>query len=237
MKSRIDLSDAFKDALPFGDVKIFLVDSENVGWSGIKGFEELDGEDVVYYFTTAEREKEKVAITVAQFFKMRDVKEGPILQKVNVTPNGKKDYLDDCIKTALGYLINTTQDVEVIIVSNDEGYQATIEFWEQRGVKVSRASSIENYLHPQVINNKITKSAISNVHEMIEQIQKEKKENDILALMKEYKCGKTKKKQQENAAKALQMSATKTINKFSKSFGLDETKATELAEKLRKILQ
>ena len=237
MKSKIDLSDVLEDALPFGDMKIFLVDSENIGWSGIKGLEELDSEDVVYYFTTTESKKEKVTITVAQFFKMRDAKEGPILKKINVTPNGKKNYLDDCIKTALGYLINTAQDIEVIIVSNDEGYQAVIEFWKQRGIKVSRASSIENYLHPQVINNKITKSAISNVHEMIEQMQKEKKENDILALMKEYKCGKTKKKQQENAAKALQMSATKTINKFSKSFGLDETKATELAEKLRKILQ
>ena len=203
MKSRIDLSDAFKEALPFENMKIFLVDSENVGWNGMKGIEELDAEDAVYYFTTAEREKEKATITVAQFFKMRDAKEGPILKKINVTPNGKKNYLDDCIKTALGYLINTAQDIEVIIVSNDEGYQAVIEFWKQRGIKVSRASSIENYLHPQVINNKITKTAISNVHEMIEQMQKEKKRKWYPSINERIQVWKDQEKATRKCSKSI----------------------------------
>lgn len=159
-------------------MKIFLVDSENVCWHGIEGFEELDPEDIVYYFSTPVRDNSTVGISENTMFKMLNAKAK--LVKIMAYPSGQKNYLDDCIKTELGRLFARNEEAEAIIVSKDQGYLATIDYWCRQGRKVSLAESIARYLHPE-IKVKIVMPVASKTKAKQEKSQQELIEEIVMA--------------------------------------------------------
>lgn len=253
MRERIDIEGS-DSTLPFGKDRIFLIDSENTGWNGVAGYNMLKGDDQIYYFVTPNNVKEHIAVTVEEFFELKD--ELPKFTEILVEVDGTKNFLDDCIKTTIGYLLEKNIDREVVIISKDKGYKATKKFWEARGRIVKQAETIKAYLKPatvkisekaqeeDMIARSLDEDFFPNPEEVPSKPKKVKskqkkeptKEEKLLAVIKKYKIGTTKAKQKKYVANALEIKKAKSIKGFVSGFKLSETDKEKVIEEIKQIL-
>jgi len=121
---------------------LFLVDYENVGPDGLKGIDSLSQNDEVTVFYSFKSTNltwdlhEKINRSKAKF----------ILKKVHV---GHKDALDFQLSSYAGYLLSKLKENdEVVIISNDKGYDNVIRFWkdEINCTKIMKFPSIHEFL-------------------------------------------------------------------------------------------
>lgn len=107
--------------------RLFFLDFENVGAHGLKN-ESYTCEDVIYLFYTENAAKISL-----------DALSGIDASVQFVPVPAGKQSLDMHLATWLGYEISKgNENVSYCVVSNDMDYDAIIQFWEKRNVKICR---------------------------------------------------------------------------------------------------
>lgn len=119
-------------------MKIFFVDSENVGCQGLRGMTELSKDDIIYFLTNFAFQEYTVPLSFAFALKASPAR------FFNVPLNTRRisQYLDRVLGTLLGHALALYPEAEAIIVSKDKGYLPEIEYWQSQGRAVSQFSSI-----------------------------------------------------------------------------------------------
>ena len=125
-------------------MRIFLVDTENVGWAGLTGANKLDGDDIIYILmgTGVNSRTVKGDLVVA----LLKSKAQYVIEETN---HAGKNYLDFQLSLIVGRLIERHDDAEFIIISKDQGYKAVTDYLEKNNRKGSVAQTISEYLSPK----------------------------------------------------------------------------------------
>lgn len=125
-------------------MRIFLVDTENVGWAGLTGASKLDSSDTIY-------------ILIGKGVNSRSVKGDLVVDLlkskaqyvIEETKHEGKNYLDFQLSLIVGRLIERHEDAEFIIISKDQGYKAVTDYLEKNNRKGSIVQTINEYLNPK----------------------------------------------------------------------------------------
>ncbi|MDO4649955.1 MAG: PIN domain-containing protein [Eubacteriales bacterium] len=112
--------------------KIYYIDSENVGDSWIELLEESEARFLVFYTGHSPR------IAYPQVKQLMNASTKPEFIECHEGNNG----LDFQLVTYLGYELHADNTNEMMIVSNDTGFDAVVSFWSERGMNVSSVATI-----------------------------------------------------------------------------------------------
>lgn len=114
-------------------MKVYLVDTENVGIDWLYLITEMNSRSrVVLFYTTA---SPCIPIGVLDCVAKKKVKVEYVYCVVGAP---KTSALDFQLCTELGFRINQAPDNEYIIVSKDTDYDPVVNYWASRGMNVSR---------------------------------------------------------------------------------------------------
>lgn len=120
--------------------KIYLLDTENLGSGFVKKLCSLSEDDLVVAIYT----EHSARFTYGQLQYFIDCKAKFHIEEVKV---GTANALDFQISTLLGFLIHKVDvegvDTEFIILSHDMGYCGVVQYWRNRGKKVSIKGDID----------------------------------------------------------------------------------------------
>ncbi len=133
-------------------MSIYLIDYENVNESGLEGVKSLKSDDQVHIFFSDQ-------IKNIPFDRSIELTQSRAKIEFIRTHKTAKNYLDFQLSTYLGYLIGRGEKGEVIVVSNDKGFDSVVDFWKGRNITISRYENIAN--KPTGKNNTPGKSASS----------------------------------------------------------------------------
>lgn len=125
-------------------MRIFLVDTENVGWAGLTGANKLDSDDIIYILmgTGVNSRSVKGDLVV-------DLLKSKAQYVIEETKHEGKNYLDFQLSLIVGRLIERHEDAEFIIISKDQGYKAVTDYLEKNNRKGSIVQTINEYLNPK----------------------------------------------------------------------------------------
>lgn len=125
-------------------MKVFLIDTENVGWQGIKGSESLSSSDEVYLFTTDVFNASKsFSLEIMKMLISSRAK----FSFINIgKTNALKNYLDFQLCTFLGSFMERQQDAQAVIISKDKGYQSVVDYWHHNNREVYLAPDIKTHM-------------------------------------------------------------------------------------------
>lgn len=116
--------------------KTYLVDSENVGESWIDLLKE-DGKFLIFYTGHSPRIDYEHAIS------LMNAENKPEFIHCFEGNNA----LDFQLVSYLGYLLRSEEVGEMIIVSNNTGFDAVVNFWNERGLDIKRLAT--NFIEPK----------------------------------------------------------------------------------------
>ncbi len=118
-------------------MSIYLIDYENVNESGLEGIKELKSDDQVHIFYSDQ-------IKTIPFERSIELSQSRARIEFIQTRKTAKNYLDFQLTTYLGFLIGKGEKGEVVVVSNDKGFDSVVDFWKGRNIKISRYENIAN---------------------------------------------------------------------------------------------
>lgn len=122
---------------------IYYIDSENVGDSWIDLLDDADSRYLVFYTSHSPR------IAYSQAIKLMNATNKPEFVECYEGNNG----LDFQLVSYMGYELHADNSNEMIIVSNDTGFDSVVHFWTNRGMRVKRVGH-SNYSNSQPIEKK-----------------------------------------------------------------------------------
>lgn len=125
-------------------MRIFLVDTENVGWAGLTGANKLDSSDIIYVLIGKGVNSRAVKGDIVV-----DLLKSKAQYVIEETKHEGKNYLDFQLSLIVGRLIERHEDAEFIIISKDQGYKAVSDYLEKNNRKGSIAQTIGEYLSPK----------------------------------------------------------------------------------------
>ncbi|MDE7325892.1 MAG: hypothetical protein K2N63_06420 [Lachnospiraceae bacterium] len=110
--------------------KIYLVDTENVGstWKDLLPIK-MGADQILLFFTENSPYVSYLDLQLILQFPDR-------FEMIKCNPG--KNGLDFQLVSYLGYLLKTASKSNYVIVSNDNGFDAVVKFWQERGMSVSR---------------------------------------------------------------------------------------------------
>lgn len=110
--------------------KIYLVDTENVGstWKDLLPIK-MGADQILLFFTENSPNVSYSDLQLILQFPDR-------FEMIKCNPG--KNGLDFQLVSYLGYLLKTASKSNYVIVSNDNGFDAVVKFWQERGMSVSR---------------------------------------------------------------------------------------------------
>ena len=125
-------------------MKVFLIDTENVGWQGIRGSELLSSSDEVYICTTDVFNASKsFSLEIMKMLISSRAK----FAFINIgKTNALKNYLDFQLCTFLGSFMERQQDAQAVIISKDKGYQSVVDYWHYNNREVYLAPDIKTHM-------------------------------------------------------------------------------------------
>ena len=110
---------------------LFLIDYENVGNAGMKGSDYLNAQDhVIVFYSEARTHMEQRALE-------NITASGCTFEICKLCKTGK-NALDFYIASRLGELVSEGHEGIAVVVSNDSGFQAVRDYWEQRAIHKRR---------------------------------------------------------------------------------------------------
>ena len=125
-------------------MRIFLVDTENVGWACLTGAGKLDSSDIIYVLIGKGVNSRTVKGDIVV-----DLLKSKAQYVIEETKHEGKNYLDFQLSLIVGRLIERHDDAEFIIISKDQGYKAVTDYLEKNNRKGSIAQTIGEYLSPK----------------------------------------------------------------------------------------
>lgn len=118
----------------------YFIDYENVMSNGFKGIEALKKKDIVCIFYSNKANK----MTMQDVAKIAKCKSKIYTFKVDI---GYKNALDFQMISFLGFIIAKHQEKNIqipyYIISNDRGFNSTIEFWKKFKIDIKRQAAIQ----------------------------------------------------------------------------------------------
>lgn len=125
-------------------MRIFLVDTENVGWAGLTGASKLDNTDIIYILLGKGVNSRAVKGDIVV-----DLLKSKAQYVIEETNHTGKNYLDFQLSLIVGRLLERHEDAEFIIISKDQGYKAVTDYLEKNNRKGNIAQTISEYLNPK----------------------------------------------------------------------------------------
>ena len=125
-------------------MRIFLVDTENVGWAGLTGASKLDKTDIIYILLGKGVNSRAVKGDIVV-----DLLKSKAQYVIEETKHEGKNYLDFQLSLIVGRLLERHEDAEFIIISKDQGYKAVTDYLEKNNRKGNIAQTISEYLNPK----------------------------------------------------------------------------------------
>lgn len=125
-------------------MRIFLVDTENVGWAGLTGASKLDNTDIIYILLGKGVNSRAVKGDIVV-----DLLKSKVQYVIEETKHEGKNYLDFQLSLIVGRLLERHEDAEFIIISKDQGYKAVTDYLEKNNRKGNIAQTISEYLNPK----------------------------------------------------------------------------------------
>ena len=104
-------------------MRIFLVDTENVGWAGLTGASKLDSSDTIYILIGKGVNSRAVKGDIVV-----DLLKSKAQYVIEETKHEGKNYLDFQLSLIVGRLVERHDDAEFIIISKDQGYKAVTDY-------------------------------------------------------------------------------------------------------------
>lgn len=126
----------------FKKSKVYLVDTENVSWNGLKGINNIGKKDHVYLFVSKSLEFTKTS--GKQMVNFMDFKNQVSIIKVK-SGTGIKNYMDFQLATFLGEQIANNPNKEYVIISKDRGFLSLRDYWKGQKVKVQQYTTINDF--------------------------------------------------------------------------------------------
>lgn len=121
--------------------RYFYVDTENLGSDNwLPYFDNVTKQDTVIFMVSEKSGKISVSDAVSKMTKLCSICE---VECVSVQ-NGKSNALDFCLVAVLGTYVQRAAKSEHVIISKDRGYDAVVDMFEERGIKVTRRGSHKN---------------------------------------------------------------------------------------------
>lgn len=129
--------------------KIYYVDSENVGdvWINLYLQDNEESKFLIFYTNRTPRIDYECLVTLMNTAKQN-------LEFIKCCEGN--NALDFQLVTYLGYVLHEESEAEIVILSNDTGFDAVVHFWKERGRKILRlkAKNIEeNSDHQEGMEN------------------------------------------------------------------------------------
>lgn len=113
----------------------YFIDYENIGANGFNGIDILDENDTVILFYSENNCRlpfslhKKIGESKASF-QYYDIR------------TGARNAADFQLVTYLGFIIATNPDSEYTIISKDDGFNAVVRFWADKGITVYRSTNL-----------------------------------------------------------------------------------------------
>lgn len=168
---------------------IFLIDYENVSFSGLDGLETRSNTDQIYIFYTENADR-------LTFDAHRRLMESGAAVRYYKVESGSKNALDFQLASYLGYLIQKEQETEYYIISKDSGFDSVLHFWQKQSVRIERMPNLDVEHTSQAndeLRQKLTEllddSEVSVVFDMLQKYKTKQGLNN--ALMKQFENKKT----------------------------------------------
>ena len=120
---------------PLPDRTVYLIDTENVRTVWTQLLDKMTENDKIYVFYTQNSGK------VSYEDLSGVLSSGKSVELISCTTG--KNGLDFQLVSYLGYLIRENENADYCIISDDNGYDAVIRFWEGRDVDVSRKTAFQ----------------------------------------------------------------------------------------------
>lgn len=178
-------------------MRIFLIDTENVGTAGINCLNELGSSDLIVAFTNKSFPNSNTTVKFAF-----ELKEAAVQFKYLVLDTRNiNQYLDRVLGTVLGQLLAQYSEATAVIISNDKGYLPEIEYWRNQKRNVSCCSSIEYFLHPGK-----KQTAVAEIEPLLQNAKKQPTKKETKA---------QKKKTRQNNISDILRNAGFTTSKIS----------------------
>ena len=126
----------------FKKSKVYLVDTENVSWNGLKGINNIGKKDHVYLFISKQFEYAKAP--AKQMINFIDLKDRVSVIKVK-SGTGIKNYMDFQLATFLGEQIASNPHKEYVIISKDRGFLSLRDYWKGQRVNIHQYTTINDF--------------------------------------------------------------------------------------------
>ncbi len=195
----------------------FLIDYENVKWDGLEGVQYLNSKDTIYLFYSIHAHNirtehlEAIQKSGCDFYAYKLEKTG-------------KNALDFYLTYQIGEIVGSGADNQLVIVSNDAGFKAVLDFFKQKHDGENETKLIQESCIAQGI---IKLNAADDIERRREVGRLYRKQNidTVLSEMKEKTSSKKKLR------KAIH--GTKYQNYFDQIYSIIEN--TSVQPELRKI--
>ena len=121
-------------------MSVYLIDYENVNFSGLEGVAALnEGDEVVLFYSDS-------SSTIPMNLHIDVQKSGAAMRYIEIKKTAK-NYLDFQLAALSGYLVGTTDQTEFIVISRDTGFDSVLDLFNTqdfvgRKVHFSRQDSI-----------------------------------------------------------------------------------------------
>ncbi len=125
-------------------MRVFLIDSENVGWWALDGASKLDENDMIYILVGTQNSNSENVKSPIIIEALRS-KAKYIIEE---TGHIGKNYLDFQLSLMIGEIISKYEDAQIIILSKDQGYKAVLDYLKKHNRKGYQAASIKEFLNP-----------------------------------------------------------------------------------------
>ncbi|MBP3761273.1 MAG: hypothetical protein J6I55_07375 [Ruminococcus sp.] len=150
--------------------RYYLIDYENVHYSGLNGLEKLTEISTVIIFYTQNAE----SIPIPFFQKFAECKAKIEFYRVEC---GEKNALDFQLSTFLGYILGEDKNADCHIISNDKGYEFIRSFWKAKNIKIKISSDIAGNIKTET--KPVMQSLVSTIKCVAEIAQSNETEFDI----------------------------------------------------------
>lgn len=106
-------------------MSVYLIDYENVNFTGLEGVGNLTpADEVILFYSNA-------ASTIPMNLHIDVQKSGARMQYIRIERTGK-NYLDFQLAALSGYLVGTTDQTDFVVISRDTGFDSVLDLWNKQ---------------------------------------------------------------------------------------------------------
>lgn len=157
----------------------YFIDYENVHTDGFIGVEELDeGDSIILMYTEQ--------CKGCSWDLLEKITKHNIGLEILKVDSGSKNALDFQLSSYLGYILaqNSDKDCKYYIVSKDCGYDRIVEFWNDRGNKITRVPNLSGKSEKKPAKVAVSKNLVQGTSKKKKNKSKKKTELTKSELLK-----------------------------------------------------